>query len=122
MDLTMVAGASAMALLAAVAVQGTLQALCLLAAVVVCLQAVQVVLQWQHHQQALVESQLHVRASAELAGQLQEAIGIVGQTVGGLQTSVQDTMQAVFHKVQWVADSVDGILTKVVCSRLGRGW
>ena len=91
---------AAAAVLAAVGMQGTVQALCMLAVVAVCLQAMQVVLHWQHRMEAQHEN----RAAQHL--------------VKGLQTSVHDHMQTLVKKMEWLAHSVDGVLTKVICSRL----
>ena len=105
MDLKMPGVVVALAVLAAVGMQGTVQAMCMLAAVAVCLQAMQVVLQWQHRMEAQQES----RAAQHL--------------VSGLQTSVHDHMQTLVKKVEWLAHSGDGVLTKVICSRLrSRNW
>ena len=89
MDVKMAAAAVAVAFLAAAAMQGlqdTVQALFLLAAVVVGLQAVQAVLQFR--------------------------------AAGQLQTTVQGGMEAVVPQMLWMASSVEGLLTKVVCSSL----
>ena len=89
MDVKMAAAAVAVAVLAAAAMQvlqDTVQALFLLAAVVVGLQAVQAVLQFR--------------------------------AAGQLQLTVQGGMEAVLPQVQWMAQFVEGVLAKAVCSSL----
>ena len=116
MDLKMPGVVVELAVLAAVGMQGTVQAMCMLAAVAVCLQAMQVVVQWQHR----VEAQYESRAAQHLVSGLQTSMHDDMQT---LQTSVHDHMETLVKKVEWVAHSVDGVLTKVICSRLrSRNW
>ena len=89
MDMKSTAAAVAVCLVAAAAMQGlqdTVQALFVLAAVAVALQAVQAVLQF--------------RAAAQL------------------QSTVQGGMESLLPQMQWMSHSVEGVLTKVVCSSL----
>jgi len=102
---------AAAAVLAAVGMQGTVQALCMLAVVAVCLQAMQVVLHWQHRMEAQHEN----RAAQHLVKGLQTS---VHDDMQALQTSVHDHMQTLVKRMEWLAHSVDGVLTKVICSRL----
>ena len=89
MDMKSTAAAVAVAFVAAAAMQGlqdTVQALFVLAAVAVGLQAVQAVLQF--------------RVAAQL------------------QSTVQGGMESLLPQMQWMSHSVEGVLTKVVCSSL----